>query len=55
MVIRSECPDDAAAIEAVTVAAFKDAPHTAHTEQFIVRALREAGALAFRLLPKTPA
>jgi len=50
MVIRSECPDDAAAIEAVTVAAFKEAPHTAHTEQFIVRALREAGALSVSLV-----
>lgn len=50
MMIRSERPGDAAAIEAVTLAAFKDAPHTTHTEQFIVRALREAGALSVSLV-----
>lgn len=50
MLIRSERPDDAAAIEAVTLAAFKGAPHTAHTEQLIVRALREAGALSVSLV-----
>jgi putative acetyltransferase len=40
--LRHETPDDIAAIEAVTTAAFADAPHTSHTEQFIVRALRAA-------------
>ncbi len=45
-VIRQESPSDVAAIHAVTVAAFLNAPHTAHTEQFIVDALRKAGALA---------
>ncbi len=50
MMIRSERTGDAVAIEAVTVVAFKDAPHTAHTEQFIVRALREAGALSVSLV-----
>ncbi len=44
-VIRQESPSDAAAIHAVTAAAFLNAPHTAHTEQFIVEALRKAGAL----------
>ena len=34
--LRHETPDDIAAIEAVTIAAFTDAPHTSHTEQFIV-------------------
>lgn len=48
--IRPETPDDADVIEAVTVAAFREAPHTSHTEQHIVRALREAGALAVSLV-----
>ena len=43
--LRAESPADAAAIEAVTLAAFRDAPHAAHTEQFIVAALRRAGQL----------
>ncbi|MDQ8154760.1 MAG: N-acetyltransferase [Gemmatimonadota bacterium] len=49
-VIRQESPSDAAAIHAVTAAAFLNAPHTAHTEQFIVEALREAGALSISLV-----
>lgn len=49
-VIRQESPSDAAAIHAVTVAAFLQAPHTAHTEQFIVEALREADALTISLV-----
>lgn len=48
--IRPETPDDADVIEAVTVAAFREAPHTSHTEQHIVRGLREAGALAVSLV-----
>jgi putative acetyltransferase len=48
--IREETPADVAAIEAVTIAAFLNAPHTGHTEQFIVRALREAGQLAASLV-----
>lgn len=48
--IRPERPADAAAIQAVTTAAFLNAPHTAHTEQFIVDALRAAGALAVSLV-----
>lgn len=50
MKIRQEVPSDAAAIEAVTVAAFENAAHTRHTEQFIVRALRESGALSVSLV-----
>ncbi len=50
VVLRPETPDDAAAIEAVTVAAFANAPHTDHTEQFIVRALRAAGELTVSLV-----
>lgn len=48
--IRNEIPTDAATIEAVTVSAFRDAAHTSHTEQFIVRALRDAGQLAVSLV-----
>ncbi|TFH88473.1 N-acetyltransferase [Billgrantia azerbaijanica] len=48
--LRPEAPDDAEAIEAVTVAAFGEAPHTSHTEQHIVRALRAAGALSVSLV-----
>jgi putative acetyltransferase len=49
-VIRQESPSDVAAIYAVTVAAFLNAPHAAHTEQFIVEALRKAGALSISLV-----
>ena len=49
-VIRQEGPLDAAAISAVTAAAFLDAPHTAHTEQFIVEDLRKAGAMTISLV-----
>lgn len=48
--IRHEAPGDAAAIEAVTVAAFLRAPHTDHTEHVIVRALRAAGQLSISLV-----
>lgn len=50
MIIRKEELFDADVIEAVTIAAFKDAPHTDHTEQFIVRALRKSGALSISLV-----
>ena len=50
MNIRHERSSDVAAIEAVTVAAFRSAAHTDHTEQFIVRALRESGALSVSLV-----
>lgn len=43
--IRPETTADIDAIDAVTVAAFLDAAHTSHTEQFIVKALRAAEAL----------
>ncbi|WP_249977998.1 GNAT family N-acetyltransferase [Vreelandella olivaria] len=50
MRIRSELPSDTVAVEAVTVAAFKNAAHTDHTEQFIVRELRNAGVLSASLV-----
>ena len=49
-IIRPEEPRDAAAIERVTIDAFMGAPHTDHTEQFIVRELRRAHALAVSLV-----
>ena len=48
--IRHETMADIPAIEAVTIAAFLHAPHTSHTEQFIVRALRKAGCLTVSLV-----
>jgi putative acetyltransferase len=48
--IRNEAHEDVLAIEAVTVAAFLEAPHTSHTEQFIVAALRAARALSVSLV-----
>lgn len=50
IIIRTEAASDAAAIGAVTVAAFRNAPHAAHTEQFIVAALRKAGQLTVSLV-----
>lgn len=49
-VIRKESPSDVGAIHALTVAAFSNAPHTDHREQFIVDALRKAGALSISLV-----
>jgi putative acetyltransferase len=48
--IRTETLADAEAIEALTARAFEDAAHTSHTEQYIVNALREAGALSLSLV-----
>ncbi|WP_432731222.1 GNAT family N-acetyltransferase [Variovorax sp. W6] len=48
--IRNEAASDATAIEAVTVAAFLEAEHSSHTEQFIVTALRRAGQLSVSLV-----
>lgn len=44
--IRNETAADVEAIHALTTAAFLTAPHTDHTEQFIIQALRKAGKLA---------
>ena len=43
--VRPEVPSDIADIEALTVAAFLNAPHTSHTEHLIVNALRESDNL----------
>jgi putative acetyltransferase len=48
--IRSETPSDINQIERVIVAAFKNAEHIDYTEQFIVRQLRDQGALAVSLV-----
>jgi putative acetyltransferase len=48
--IRTETAADVPAIEAVTISAFLHAPHTSHTEQFIVSALRTAGLLTISLV-----
>lgn len=48
--LRPELTGDEQAIEAVTVAAFEHAPHSSHTEQFIVRELRALGQLAVALV-----
>lgn len=48
--VRAEAPADAAAIDTLTVAAFLDAPHTSHTEQCIIKALRSANALTISLV-----
>ena len=50
IIIREEQPSDIYDIEQVTVAAFLNAPHTDHTEQYIVNALRESGALSISLV-----
>lgn len=48
--IRNETAADVPAIEAVTISAFLGAPHSGHNEQFIIRALREAGQLVVSLV-----
>ena len=50
VVIREEQATDVAAIHALTKAAFLTAPHTGHTEHFIVDALRRAGVLTISLV-----
>lgn len=48
--IRKEATSDVADIHALTTAAFLNAPHTSHTEQFIVNALRDSGNLTLSLV-----
>lgn len=50
MIIRKETPADFDAISEVSIAAFKDHPFSFHTEQFIINALRNAGALTLSLV-----
>ncbi|MDG9670433.1 N-acetyltransferase [Hahella sp. CR1] len=48
--IRNEQPGDLEAITRVTEQAFLNAPHTSHTEQHIVNALRQRGKLTISLV-----
>ena len=50
MTIRNETPSDIDTITAVTRAAFENHPISQGTEQFIIAALREAGALTLSLV-----
>lgn len=50
LTVRQESSSDIPAIHALIKAAFLNAPHTAHTEHFIVDALREARALSISLV-----
>jgi putative acetyltransferase len=50
IVIRNETDADVSAITEVTVAAFKTLEVSNHTEQFIIAALRAAGALTLSLV-----
>ncbi|NMC54174.1 MAG: N-acetyltransferase [Chloroflexi bacterium] len=50
LLIRDETQADAAAITDVTIAAFEILEISSHTEQFIVTALRRAGALSLSLV-----
>jgi putative acetyltransferase len=50
ILIRDETKDDIAAITEVTIAAFESLEISDHTEQFVVDALRAAGALTLSLV-----
>lgn len=50
LTIRGEVPKDVAAIETVIKSAFRDAPHTDHTEHLIPASLRNAGVLTVALV-----
>jgi putative acetyltransferase len=50
MIIRNETISDIAAINEVTIAAFKSLPISNHTEQYIINALRDADVLTISLV-----
>ena len=50
VVIRDELPSDASAISEVTALAFESMEISDHTEQYMIQALRKAGALAVSLV-----
>ena len=50
MRVRRETAGDVEGITEVTIAAFRDHPISRQTEHFIVKALRDAGALAVSLV-----
>jgi putative acetyltransferase len=51
--VRGETWADIPAIETVATSAFLNAPHTSHTEQHIVDALRKAGKLTLSLVAES--
>lgn len=53
IVIRDEMQDDVPAITQVTIEAFKTLEISDHTEQFVIEALRSAGALTVSLVAET--
>jgi len=53
LTVRKEMTGDEEAIHGVIVAAFREVPYSSHTEQHIVRALREADALTVSLVAET--
>ncbi len=50
MILRNERNGDIGAITEITIAAFKNHPISKYTEQFIINALRAAGALTISLV-----
>ena len=50
MNIRNENSLDIDVIDSVTIEAFLNAPHTDHTEQFVVKALRDSAVLTLSLV-----
>jgi putative acetyltransferase len=50
MILRKETAADIEAITEVTTAAFRNHPISKHTEQFIIKALRDANALTISLV-----
>lgn len=48
--IQPETESDSPAIEEITSAAFRNAEHTIHNEQYIIRGLREANHLPVSLV-----
>jgi putative acetyltransferase len=50
MILRKETVADIEAITEVTIAAFRNHPISNHTEQFIIKALRDADALTISLV-----
>jgi len=48
--VRHERPEDIESIARLTEAAFRNEPHSSHTEQFIVNALRCSGCLTVSLV-----
>jgi putative acetyltransferase len=55
LTIRSERPADIPVISAITREAFRTHPHSHQTEEFIIQALRKAGALAVSLVAEVDA